>query len=628
MHIAQIENLTKTYGEKTLFTGLNFGIDEKDKIGLIGLNGTGKTSLIKVIAGVSSADSGTVTFFGTKRIEYLPQDPAFDESLPILDAVLKMDSPEISLIRDYEDTLELLNKNPQDKILETRLLRLSQSIDDKSLWDFQAQIKTILSRLGLNNLHLKISDCSGGQKKRVALAAALLSDCDLLILDEPTNHLDNETIDWLENFLMNRQGALLMVTHDRYFLDRIVTKTFELTQGNLYEYSGNYAAFLEQKAVREEMSIATEQKRQNLYRQELAWISRGARARSTKQKARIQRFEDLKSQESDLTYQKLDIGLATTRLGKKVIELDHVSKSFAETKVLDNFSLIIGQGERIGIIGNNGLGKSSLLNLITGRIKPDNGQIAIGETVRIGYFSQESQDMDQNLKAIEYIRELAETVTDNNGQLISATQMMETFLFDRDKQWVYIKKLSGGEQRRLYLMGILIQKPNVLLFDEPTNDLDLETLSILESYLDEFPGSVLTVSHDRYFLDRTCEKIIAFTGSGQTIIQTGNYSDYLAKKPLSGQINQKTKEKSVGRPSRENIRKGLTYKEKREYEALKSEIPLIENRLDQITLEMTQDLSDYVKLANLSEEKNQLEDRYLEVIERQEELEVIKLNEK
>lgn len=624
MHIAQIENLTKTYGEKTLFSDLNFGIDEKDKIGLIGLNGTGKTSLIKVIAGIAPADSGTVTFFGNKRIEYLPQDPAFDESLPILDAVLKMDSPEISLIRDYEETLDLLTESPHDKNLEAKLLTLSQSLDDKSLWDFQAQIKTILSKLGINHLHRKISDCSGGQKKRVALAAALLSDCDLLILDEPTNHLDNETIDWLEKFLMNRQGALLMVTHDRYFLDRIVTKTFELTQGNLYEYSGNYAVFLEQKAVREKMAIASEQKRQNLYRQELAWIRRGARARSTKQKARIQRFEDLQNQEVDLTQQKLDICLATSRLGKKVIELDHVSKSFAETTVLDDFSMIIGQGERIGIIGNNGLGKSSLLNLITGRIKPDQGQIDIGETVRIGYFSQKSETMDQNLKAIEYIRELAETVTDTSGQQISAAQMMETFLFDRDKQWVYIKKLSGGEQRRLYLMGILIQKPNVLLFDEPTNDLDLETLAILESYLDEFPGSVITVSHDRYFLDRTCDKIIAFTGNGQTSIQTGNYSDYLAKKSVPDQAAEKAPKKTAGRQPRENNRKGLTYKEKREFEALEKEIPEIEDRLDQIELEMGEDLSDYVKLSNLSTEKDQLENRYLEAIERLEALEALK----
>jgi ATP-binding cassette subfamily F protein uup len=548
----------------------------------------------------------------------------FDESLPILDAVLKMDSPEISLIRDYEETLDQLNESPHDKNLEAKLLTLSQSIDDKSLWDFQAQIKTILSKLGINHLHHKISDCSGGQKKRVALAAALLSDCDLLILDEPTNHLDNETIDWLEKFLMNRQGALLMVTHDRYFLDRIVSKTFELTQGNLYEYSGNYAAFLEQKAVREEMAIASEQKRQNLYRQELAWIKRGARARSTKQKARIQRFEDLQNQEVDLTQQKLDICLATSRLGKKVIELDHVSKSFAETTVLDDFSMIIGQGERIGIIGNNGLGKSSLLNLITGRIKPDQGQIDIGETVRIGYFSQKSETMDQNLKAIEYIRELAETVTDSSGQQISAAQMMETFLFDRDKQWVYIKKLSGGEQRRLYLMGILIQKPNVLLFDEPTNDLDLETLAILESYLDEFPGSVITVSHDRYFLDRTCDKIIAFTGSGQTSIQTGNYSDYLAKKSVPDQAAEKALKKTASRQPRENNRKGLTYKEKRECEALEKEIPEIEDRLDQIELEMGEDLSDYVKLSNLSTEKDQLENRYLEAMERLEALEALK----
>lgn len=621
MYIAQIENLTKSYGDKKLFHDLNFGIDEHDKIGLIGLNGTGKSSLIKVIAGIDAPDAGQVHFYGSKRIEYLSQDPEFDDQLSVIDTILKMDSPEMRLIRDYEAALFHLNAKPADKKAEQAFLALSQRIDDQQLWNIQSQVESILSRLGILAIERKISELSGGQRKRVALAAALLSDCDLLILDEPTNHLDNETIDWLENFLLARSGALLLITHDRYFLDRIVTKTLELDRGTLYEYEGNYASYLELKAGRQEMDQASEKKRQNLYRQELAWIRRGARARSTKQKARIERFEALENQAVDLKENTLSISMLSRRLGKKVIELKNVSKRFESCVILDDFSLLIGPGERLGIIGKNGLGKSTLLNLIAGQVSPDRGQIIIGETVRIGYFSQESADMNQDQKAIEYIREKAELIKDTDGHTLTASQMMETFLFDKNKQWVEISKLSGGEQRRLYLMAVLVQRPNVLLLDEPTNDLDLETLAILEDYLDQFSGSVISVSHDRYFLDRTSDKILAFKENGITSLQTGNYSDYLAKKALQDKACDSSKTKKVMvKDQAPRPRKGLTYKEKIEYADLKKEFPLLETRLDGLILEMNAAGSDYLQLESLNCQKEALEEKMLDQMDRLEEL--------
>ncbi len=621
MYIAQIENLSKSYGAQKLFDNLNFGIDEDDKIGLIGLNGTGKSSLIKVIAGLDTADSGVVHFYGSKRIEYLSQDPEFDDNHTVIDTILKMESPEMALIRDYEAALSRLNSHPSDKKAQKKLLKLSQTIDDQQLWTIQSQVETILSRLGIYQVDQKINSLSGGQRKRVALAAALMSDCDLLILDEPTNHLDNETIDWLENYLLARSGALLLVTHDRYFLDRIVNKTIELDHGKLYEYEGNYASYLELKAARQEMNKASEKKRQNLYRQELAWIRRGARARSTKQKARIERFEALANQGVDLKTETLSISMLSSRLGKKVVELKNVSKSFGPRLILDDFSLLIGQGERLGIIGKNGLGKSTLLNLIAGEILPDNGQIIIGETVRIGYFSQESEDMDQDQKAIEYIRDKAELIKDADGQTLTASQMMETFLFDKNKQWVTISKLSGGEQRRLYLMAVLVQRPNVLLLDEPTNDLDLETLSILEDYLDQFGGSVISVSHDRYFLDRTSEKILAFKENGKTTLQTGNYSDYIEKKALQATPHDFSKTKKTNLKEKPKTkRKGLTYKEKIEYTKLKDQLPLLEDRLDALILDMAAAGSDYLKLQTLNCEKEALEETMLKQMERLEQL--------
>jgi len=628
MNIASIENLKKTYGVKTLFNQLSFSIADTDKIGVIGINGSGKTSLLRIIGNLDSPDAGEVKFFGTKRVEILSQDPDLDPNTTVLSQVFSANSPEMNLVRDYESTLAALEDSPEDPTLQKRLMSLSQRIDDENLWNLKSQVETILSQLGIHDYHKQIGQLSGGQRKRVAMASALLTPCDLLILDEPTNHLDNDTIAWLENYLLNRKGALLMVTHDRYFLDRVVTKTIELDKGNLYEYTGNYSDFLEQKANRREAQTAIEAKRQNLYRRELAWIRRGARARTTKQKARIQRFDEIKERATDLSENQMEISVGFSRLGKKVIEIEHLSKSFGPQKIIADFSMILGPSERIGIIGKNGYGKSTLLNLLAGKLSPDGGTITLGDTVKLGYFSQESEDMDLSLRAIDYIREKAEVMENSRGETVTAAQMMELFLFDKNSQWVYISELSGGERRRLYLLGILMMAPNVLLFDEPTNDLDIDTLTILEAYLDEFQGSVLTVSHDRYFLDRTCEQIFSFNGKGQITTQTGNYSDYIKKHPLTGlghreDTPEQTVKKTEAPPSEKpKTRKpGLTYKEKREQEALLLDLEAKDQRLDFVTKKLTEITKDYTVLQELAEEKAVLEEELLEIMDRLEKLE-------
>ena len=628
MNIASIENLKKTYGVKTLFHDISFSIADTDKIGVIGVNGSGKTSLLRIIGNLDSPDAGEVKFFGTKRIEILSQDPDLNPATTVLSQVFSANSPEMNLVRDYESTLAALENAAEDTVLQKRLMSLSQRIDDENLWNLKSQVETILSQLGIHDYHKQIGQLSGGQRKRVAMASALLTPCDLLILDEPTNHLDNDTIAWLENYLLNRKGALLMVTHDRYFLDRVVTKTIELDQGNLYEYTGNYSDFLEQKANRREAQTAIEEKRQNLYRRELAWIRRGARARTTKQKARIQRFEEIKERATDLSENQMEISVGFSRLGKKVIEIEHLSKSFGTQKIIADFSMILGPSERIGIIGKNGYGKSTLLNLLSGKLQPDSGTITLGDTVKLGYFSQESEDMDLSLRAIDYIREKAEVMENSRGDTVTAAQMMELFLFDKNSQWVYISELSGGERRRLYLLGILMMAPNVLLFDEPTNDLDIDTLTILEAYLDDFQGSMLTVSHDRYFLDRTCEQIFSFDGQGHITTQTGNYSDYIKKHPLTGlghredtpdQTVKKVEAPAIEKPKTRKA--GLTYKEKREQEALLLDLEGKDQRLDFVTQKLSEITKDYTVLQELAEEKAVLEEELLAIMDRLETLE-------
>lgn len=619
MNILSIDNLKKSYGVKTLFENISFTIEDDDKTGVIGINGTGKSSMLRIIAGLDTPDAGDVTVFGSKRVEYLAQTPDLDPGITVLDQVFQANTPETNLVRDYEQATAALSQNSEDTALQKRVLALGDQLDAQGLWNLESQIQTILTQLGISDFDKRIAELSGGQRKRVAMASVLLAPCDLLILDEPTNHLDNETIAWLETFLQNRKGALLMVTHDRYFLDRVVTKTLELDKGHLYEYPGNYSEFVEKKAERYAFESAMEQKRQNLYRRELAWMRRGARARTTKQKARIQRFEILEQSGLNLSEESLALDVAFTRLGRQVVELHHLNKSFAGAPVVSDFSAILGSDERIGIVGRNGRGKSTLLNLIAGRLTPDSGTVTLGETVKLGYFSQESEDMDINLRAIEYIREGAEMVETASGESITAAQMMERFLFDRYAQWVRISEMSGGERRRLYLLRILMAAPNVLLLDEPTNDLDIDTLKVLENYLDGFKGSVLTVSHDRYFLDRVCDTIYSFEAQGRIIVQTGNYTDYAAKHTESQKYEAPTAPKtSKPKAAPTDKPRRLTYKEQQEYATMDTDMAAMESEIDAIDAELAVPTQDYTHLQELTEKKEALEEALLDKMEKKE----------
>lgn len=622
--ILSIENISKSYGDKTLFENINLTIDNNDKIGLIGINGTGKSTLLKIIMGLESKDSGQITFMRDIKIEYLSQNPTYDNNTTIIEHIFKGNSESINCIRNYEELLKQIEINPNDQKLQDSLLKSTEQIDILNLWEYENQVKTILTRLGITNFHQKIETLSGGQKKRVALAKVLISPCDLLIIDEPTNHMDNDLIDWLETYLKNSKNAILMITHDRYFLDRVATKIVELDKGELYSYKGNYSYFVEKKIERQLLESAIEQKKNNLYRNELAWIRRGAKARTTKQKARIKRFEILEDSKDVTEDSSLIIPVAHSRLGNKIIEIEHISKSFASIPLINDFSYIVLKDDRIGVIGDNGIGKSTLLNIITNKIMPDKGNINIGTTVKIGFFSQEMEEMNENIRAIEYIKEIAEYVHTSDGSIISASQIMESFLFTKDIQWTYISRLSGGEKRRLYLLKILISEPNVLILDEPTNDFDLDTLKVLENYLDDFKGAVISVSHDRYFLDRTCKRIFSFEGKGEITEHIGNYSDYIDYKKeqldmdITANIKSTTKEVTQSLNIIKNQKKKLTYKEKKEFEQLPSEIESLEKKLDIIINLLSQYSTDFVKLHEYSLEKDSIEEALLFKLERQE----------
>lgn len=609
MNLLTAESITKSYSEKTLINNISIGINEGDKIGVIGINGTGKTTLLKIIAGFEQPEAGKITKGNSVRIEYLPQNPDFDLNITVLEQVFKGDSPVIKLIREYEEAVN--NKNtPND-----RIIKLTQSMEGSNAWGIESEAKAILTRLGIVDFNAKISTLSGGQKKRIALAGALINPSDLLILDEPTNHLDDETIDWLEEYLNRRKGALLMVTHDRYFLDRVVNEIYELDGGNIYSYKGNYSDFLEKKLEREELETANEKKRRSLYRKELSWIKRGAKARSTKQKARIERFEKLEKSAADINNEKLEIVQLGSRLGKKVIELENISKKFDDRPLINSFSYILERDDRIGIVGPNGVGKSTLLNIISGRLRADSGVLEVGETVKIGMYTQETYHMDDNLRVIEYIKEEAEFITNSDGYRISASQMLERFLFPSGLQWTPIGKLSGGEKRRLYLLRVLMEAPNVLLLDEPTNDLDIETLTILEDYIDNFQGAVIAVSHDRYFLDRIAEKIFYFERNGNISKHTGNYSDFReygnfnndkedmdnADDSVKTFINKSEGERKKDRPLK------FTFKEQREYEEIDDVISELEEKIERLGEEINKAASDYSKLQSLLSEKEDYE---------------------
>lgn len=564
MNILTVQEVTKGYGDRILFQNITLGLNEGDKVGIIGINGTGKSTLLKIIAGIEIPDSGNVVMNKNTTISYLPQNPAFPKGKTILDYVMD------------------------------------------GHYDKEGEAKSILNKLGLSDFSSETDYLSGGQKKRVALAKILINSTDILVLDEPTNHIDNEMAKWLEDYLRKFRGVLVMVTHDRYFLDRVTNKIVEIDDQTLYSYESNYSGFLELKEQREAMEIASERKRRSILRTELEWAKRGVRGRGTKQQARLDRLEELKNQTVPTEEAKVQISSVATRMGKKTMELSHISKCYDDKKLIDDFSYIVLKNERIGIIGPNGCGKTTLLQMINGHIQPDSGTIEIGDTIKIGYFTQESEGMDDRQRVIDYIKDTAEYITIPDGK-ISASKMLERFLFTPDMQYTPIGKLSGGEKRRLYLLKVLMEAPNVLILDEPTNDLDIATLTILEDYLDHFQGIVITVSHDRYFLDRIVNRIFAFEEDGHLKQYEGGYTDYLEKKTDSVAINTpKTKKgKNYQKPRQKKLK--FTYAEQKEYDSIEDDIEALELYLEDVEEKILQMATDFVKLNELMADKDKTE---------------------
>lgn len=589
MNLLTIENMSKSYTDRMLFDHVSFGINEGEKIGVIGINGTGKSTLLKIIAGLEEPDSGTVTRGKKVRIGYLPQTPLFDEKLTILQNVV-------------------LNQKAEEEYR-----------------NLEGEANAMLQRLGITDVNASPVNLSGGQKKRVALVRTLLTTAEILVLDEPTNHLDNEMAEWLEDYLLKYRGVFIMITHDRYFLDKVTNKIIELDKGNIYSYTANYSKFLEMKAEREDIMYATERKAKSLFRTELEWMQRGARARSTKQKAHIQRFEELRDRKAIETDGKVEINALSSRLGKKTIELNNISKAFGEKKLINDFTYILLPGDRIGIVGPNGCGKSTLLNILTGLMTPDNGTVDTGTTIKLGYFSQENEYMDESLKVIDYIRDTAEYIQTSEGT-VTASQMCEKFLFTGAMQYSLIAKLSGGEKRRLYLLKVLMEAPNVLILDEPTNDLDIQTLSILEDYLDTFPGIVVTVSHDRYFLDKIATRIFSFENG--TIRQyEGNFSDYKDARSIldegdekvsspSGSAVDEQKQASMATWKQKGTKLKFTYQEQKDYDTIDEDIAGLEAKIEETEASIVKMATDYTKLNELMAQKEALEKSLEEKMDR------------
>lgn len=579
MILINADNISKSYTEKPLLNGVSLSIHEGEKIGLIGVNGTGKSTLLRIIAGAEDPDSGDVTYTNGITKSYLPQNPDYDASLTVSEQAAKY--------------LEMLGGNTPEYVC-----------------------RSMMTKLGITDFDAVMGNLSGGQRKRVALAAVLCVEPDLIILDEPTNHMDNGIIDWLEDYLTQYKGAVFMITHDRYFLDRVTSRIVEIDRGSLYSYDGNYDYYLEAKSAREESALASERKRAAMYKKELAWIRRGAQARSTKAKSHIERFEELRDSKLIIDRSEMNIDAASSRLGKKIIEIEGISKSYEGRKLIDKFSYTVLRNDRIGIIGDNGSGKSTLLKIITGEIKPDSGTVTIGDTVKIGYFSQESEDLDPNQRVIKYAESVSDNVKTTDGYM-SASQMLERFLFPSEKHSVKIGRLSGGEKRRLNLLGVLMRAPNVLIFDEPTNDLDIETLTVLEDYLDSFAGAVIIVSHDRYFLDRLCLRTFSFEGNGVIRMYNGGYTDTMKareyealKKELEEKPSEKAEkdEKKTGRRSTHKKKLKFTFKEQKEYETIDDDIAELEEKIADIDRELavSSGLGDYKKLQELTDERSAL----------------------
>lgn len=614
-----VEKLTKSVGDKTVFKEISFIIHDLDRIGIIGVNGTGKTTLLDVVSERIGFDGDVSPFTKANgyKIAYLTQETEFDDGKTVLDTVLSSDLREMALIREYETLVADYFEDNQ-----SRLEKVMAEMDSLDAWSIESEVKTVLSKLGLSDLSQKVEDLSGGLRRRVQLAQVLLNDADLLLLDEPTNHLDIDTIAWLTNFLKSSKKTVLFITHDRYFLDSVATRIFELDQANLIEYQGNYQDYVRLKAEQDERDAAALHKKKQLYKQELAWMRTQPQARATKQQARINRFKELKGEiHQTFNNDDFEINFETSRIGKKVVNFEHVDFAYEDGKqILSDFNLIMQNRDRIGIVGDNGVGKSTLLNLINGDLVPTAGVLDIGETVRIGYFSQQIKDMDESKRVINYLQEVADEVKTTVGTT-SITELLEQFLFSRSTHGTQIAKLSGGEKKRLYLLKILIEKPNVLLLDEPTNDLDIATLTVLENFLNGFGGPVVTVSHDRYFLDKVANKILAFEEGGVREF-FGNYTDYLDEKAfLQEQSALLEKEKEQARVKVEKVKEDkrrMSYFEKQEWATIEDEITDLEAKIEEIEAAMLENASDYGQLASLQRDLDTTNETLLEKYERYE----------
>jgi ATP-binding cassette subfamily F protein uup len=604
MNLLTIENISKQYSERMLFEEASLLINEGDRIGLIGVNGSGKSTLLRIAAGLESPDSGSVSFASGARIEFLAQEPALDDDLTVLEQIFQSDSPQMQLLYAYEQAADALQHAPADPALQQRLVELSAELDRTEGWAAEANAKAILTRLGIDNFHDKIATLSGGQRKRVALARALIDRADLLILDEPTNHIDAETVAWLEDYLAATPGALLMVTHDRYFLDRVVNRIVEVDRRRLVSYAGNYTRYLEEREKRHERLAEAEKKRQKFLKRELEWMRRAPMARGTKQKARKQRVEELMRLGYDRGEAKVSMALASRRLGKKVLDATGLVKRYDQTMVVNGVDLHLEPGDRIGVMGSNGAGKSTLLNLLAGKLKPDQGRIRWGETTVLGYYDQQSQDLDDSKRIIEFIQEKAPLIQTRDGDRIEAAQMLEWFLFPRPMQWARIGSLSGGERRRLYLLRTLVHQPNVLLLDEPTNDLDIQTLAVLEEYLDHFAGCLIVVSHDRYFLDRTVDHLLAMEDGKLGPRYPTPYATFIRLQREAAGAQQAVKSADKSAPAKASSRTSrapkLSWKESKELQSLEAAIDKLEETRNGIMDEMNACGDDYVRLQSLA----------------------------
>ncbi|MBP7376093.1 MAG: ABC-F family ATP-binding cassette domain-containing protein [Pyrinomonadaceae bacterium] len=637
MNIVSLENISKNYGFKPLFENVTLGLEDRDKIGIIGANGSGKTTLLRIIAGVEEPDTGRVVRAKGQTLAYLSQNPPYDENLTVLETIFASSSGVMQTIRDYEDVCHDVAAGKSDAATMQRMSDLQHELEMNGGWDIEANARAVLTRLEITDTSAKMGTLSGGQRKRVALAHELIFNPDILILDEPTNHLDADTIEWLEDYLRRYTGALLLVTHDRYFLDRVTDRIFEVDRATVQNFSGNYAYYLEKKAEQDELLAVEGHKREQLIKKELAWLRRGAKARTRKSKHRIEAAHTLMAIPKEQAKGEVDIAIGSKRLGSKVVEINNLSKSYGDTKLIDGFTYLLKRDDRIGIIGANGSGKTTLLDMITGRVAPTSGVIDIGQTVHIGYYDQESRALNDDERVIDYIRNVAEYVTTNEGVQVTAGKMLERFLFEPAAQYAVIGNLSGGERRRLYLLRILMGSPNVLLLDEPTNDLDIPTLVALEEYLDDFAGALIVVSHDRYFLDRTIENVFRFEPGGHVREYAGDYSAYLEAREReqtlvrtesdSGRVKPPVRSTSVsGQATPAAKPRKLTFNEVREFETVEKRIEETEKRLPEIDKELTLAASDAGKVHELFVEQQKLNEqleidmeRWAELAERAEE---------